>query len=129
MNLSELNKHLDLIQKLQKAQELYQSISAKTIGASKIDGMPHGSGVGDKTGMLAIELADLSARIRYLKNEIENNMIPVEIFINTIEDDLTRLIFRLRYIHGYSWKEISSLIGGKNTEEAVKMICYRYLNS
>ncbi len=129
MNLSELNKHLDLIQKLQKAQELYQSISAKTLGASKIDGMPHGSGVGDKTGMLAIELADLSARIRYLKNEIENNMIPVEIFINTIDDDLTRLIFRLRYIHGYSWKEISSLIGGKNTEEAVKMICYRYLNS
>lgn len=129
MNLSELNKHLELIQKLQKAQELYQTLSARTLGATKLDGMPHGSGTGDKTGMLAIELADLSARINYLKNEVEKNMFPIENFINQIDDDLTRLIFRLRYLHGYTWREISSLVGGKNTEEAVKMICYRYLNS
>ncbi|MBO5167658.1 MAG: hypothetical protein J6B49_00970 [Phascolarctobacterium sp.] len=129
MNLSELNKHLELIQKLHKAQELYQNISAKTLGATKLDGMPHGSGVGDKVGMLAIELADLEARINYLKFEVQKNSVGVEAFINNIDDDLTRMIFRLRYLHGYSWREISSFIGGKNTEEAVKMICYRYLNS
>lgn len=129
MNLSQLNKHLELIQKLQKAKEIYQNISAKTLGATKIDGMPHGGGIGDKTGMLAIELSDLSARIKYLQAEIANNSFPIEEFINNIDDDLTRLIFRLRYLHGYSWKEISSLVGGKNTEEAIKMICYRYLSS
>lgn len=129
MNLSELNKHLELVHKLHKAQELYQNISAKTIGATKLDGMPHSNGIGDKTGMLAIELADLSARISFLKNEVARNMPPIEDFIIQIDDDFTRFIFRLRYIHGYSWKEISSLVGGKNNEEAVKMICYRYLNS
>ena len=80
MNLSELNKHLDLIQKLHKAQELYQNISAKTLGATKLDGMPHGSGVGDKVGMLAIELADLEARINYLKFEVQKNSVGVEAF-------------------------------------------------
>lgn len=127
MNLEDLNKHLELVQKLQNAQELYQSLQAKSLGSQKIDGMPHGTGVSDKTGMLAVELADMSVRVAYLKEAVRESAGPVAGFINSIEEDKTRMIFRLRFLHGYAWCEVAGWLGADMTEEAVKESCYRFL--
>lgn len=127
MTLEQLNKHMDLVLKLKNAQELYQAMYTKTIGSPALDGMPHGSGVSDKTGRLAVELADMSARIRYLQEAIRESATPIVRFINDIEDDTTRMIFRLRFIHGYAWCEVANILGDNYTEAAVKTICYRQL--
>ena len=126
MDLAELNKHLALVEKLHDAQEIYRGMEAKSLGAQKVTGMPHGTGVSDKVGMLAAELADMAARIEYLQQQVDESAAPIRAWTNTIEDEWTRMFFRYRYLYGYSWAEVAAEKKGL-TEEAVKMVCYRYL--
>ena len=91
--------------------------------------MPHATGVKDKVGDLAIEIADMDTRIAYLENEVAEKEKPVIAWIGAIDDDQTRLIFRLRFIRCLAWKEVADVLRGGNTEASVKNICYRYIES
>jgi len=61
------------------------------------------------------------------RNVIYNSRDEFAAYIGTIEDSQTRMIFRLRYIHGMAWKEVAAAVGGRNTENSVKSVCYRYI--
>lgn len=50
-------------------------------------------------------------------------------YINSIEDSLTRQIFRYRFIDGWSWVKIACEVGGDNTEDSVRKITERYLDA
>ena len=129
MTLCELNTHLDLIEKLARAREMLQSLrDAALPGASVITGMPHSSDVKDKVGDLASEIADMDARIEFLEAEVKTSEEKIVPWIHGIEDDQTRLFFRLRFLRGLTWKEVAAVIGGHNTEDSVRMACYRKLN-
>lgn len=52
-----------------------------------------------------------------------------EDYINTIEDSFIRISFRLRFLHGLSWKEVAAVIGGGKTGSAIRDICLRYFNA
>lgn len=91
--------------------------------------MPHAPGVRDKVGDLAAEIADMTERIRYLKEEIGRAEAAVTEFVESIENDQTRMIFRLRFLRCLTWGEVAAVIGGRNTEDGVKSACYRYLSS
>jgi len=91
--------------------------------------MPHAPGVRDKVGDLAVEIADMTERIRYLKEEIDRAEAAVTEFVESIENDQTRMIFRLRFLRCLTWGEVAAVIGGRNTEDGVKSACYRYLSS
>lgn len=71
----------------------------------------------------------MKERIRYLREEIGQEESRVTAFISGIENDQTRMIFRLRFLRGLAWKEVAAVIGGRNSEDSVKMVCYRYLGS
>lgn len=130
MTLGELNEHYDLREKLIKAQELLESFRLKAQpGAQVLTGMPHTPGVKDRVGDLAIEIVEMEKKIELLEAEIETSGKPVMDFIASIEDDQTRMIFRLRFVRCLSWKEISSVIGGWSSEISVKSACYRYLRN
>lgn len=130
MTLQELNHYFDLQEKLERAEEMLNSfIAAAYPGAQVLTGMPHTPGVSDKVGDLAVEIADLKDRIATLRTNIEREKIMVTEYIARIPDDQTRMIFRLRFLHGLTWGEVAALIGGRNTESAVKNICYRYLET
>lgn len=60
-------------------------------------------------------------KLKLKKQEIES-------FIENIEDSLTRRIFRLRFIEGKNWRDVSANIGGGNSEEAVRKRVCRYLS-
>ncbi|HJF02223.1 hypothetical protein [Flavonifractor plautii] len=94
-----------------------------------MSGMPHAPGVRDKVGDLAVEIADMTERIRYLKEEIDRAEAAVTEFVESIENDQTRMIFRLRFLRCLTWGEVAAVIGGRNTEDGVKSACYRYLSS
>lgn len=51
-----------------------------------------------------------------------------EDYINAIEDPPTRMFFRLRFLHGLSWKEVAAVAGGGKTWAAVRDTCLRYLD-
>lgn len=53
--------------------------------------------------------------------------LEIEDFINSIEDSRVRIVFRLRYIEGWSWLRISSYLGS-TSESYSRMVHDRYLN-
>lgn len=130
MTLQELNRHFELRERLDKANEMLDALRAAACpGAQVLTGMPHSTGVKDKVGDLAVEIADMDTRIQFLEDEIKTGEETILPFIRSIEDDQTRLIFRLRFIRGLTWKEVAAVIGGRNSEDSVKMVCYRYLGN
>lgn len=129
MTLQRLNEHFELRIRLAKAQEMLESLRAAACpGAAVLTGMPHAPGVKDKVGDLAAEIADMDARIEYLEAKIKQDEREILEYIRAIDDDQLRLIFRLRFIRCLTWGEVASVIGGRNTEDAVKSACYRYLS-
>ncbi len=130
MTLKELNQHFALRERLSRAKEMLASLQAAACpGAQVLTGMPHAPGVSDKVGDLAVEIADLEGRIQILMNELSMEETKINLFISDIENDQTRMIFRLRFLRCLTWGEVATVIGGHNTEGSVQKICYRYLDA
>lgn len=130
MTLQELSQYFKLRERLDRDEEILESLEATACpGAQVLTGMPHTPGVKDKVGDLAVEIADMKERIRFLEEEIAREEVKVSAFITAIENDQTRMIFRLRFLRCLTWGEVAAVIGGRNTEAAVKNMCYRYLES
>ena len=130
MTLEELSKHFKLLERLDRDKEILENLrSAAVPGAQVLTGMPHAPGMRDKVGDLAVEIADMEDQIDALEAEIAENGKAVAEWISTIENDQTRIIFRLRFLRCLTWKEVAAVVGGRNTEAGVKMTCYRYLDA
>lgn len=130
MTLQELSQYSKLQERLNQAEETLHSLqSAAQPGAQNLTGMPHAQGIRDKVGDLAVEIADLKERIRFLREESQREKVKVAAFISTIENVQTRTVFRLRFIRCLTWGEVAAVIGGRNTEAGVKSLCYRYLET
>lgn len=128
MTLMELNRYFELVSNLARTKELLDNLRAAAYPASPaLTGMPHAPGVKDKIGDLAAEIADLDIRRQYIEKEIGEQKTKVEKFVDTIDDYYLRTIFRLRFERGLAWKEVATIVGGRNSEESVKSACYRYL--
>lgn len=129
MTLQELNQFFRLMEQLNKACNLLASL--KDLAAPKspvLDGLPHALDYGDNVCTLAVEIADMRARVEFLMNEVEQKRRDVERYINSIPEDQVRLIFRLRFLRGLAWGEVAAVLGGGNTENSVKKICYRHFS-
>ena len=123
MTLQELNQHFDLLEQLSEAEEMLDALRAAACpGAQNLSGMPHAPGVRDKVGDLAVEIAET------LRSEVRESEAHILPYITNIRDNQTRLVFRLRFLRGLTWKEVARVIGGRNSEDSVKMVCYRYLD-
>lgn len=77
---------------------------------------------------------DVKAEIDKLENDISRKLLQcicerrrLENYISEIPDSLTRQIFTLRFIEGYSWRQVTQKIGWKNSEDNVRQICRRYI--
>ncbi len=128
MTKQDLDRHLELRQQLAADLELLASLEAAAAPrAQRLDGMPHAHGSSDPTGNLAAEIADMRETVARRQAAVARSEEAVAAYIGTIEDSQTRMIFRLRYIHGMAWKEVAAAVGGRNTENSVKSVCYRYI--
>ena len=130
MTLQELSQHYDLRRKLKKDEGILAALREAAYPKSPVlSDMPHAPGVRDKVGDLAVEIADMPERVRYLREEITRQEQEVEAFISSIQDEYTALLFRLRFLRCLTWGEVAGVVGGSNTEDGVKSTCYRYLAS
>ena len=129
MTLQELSKYYKLHDRLERNREMLKSLyAAAGPGAQVITGMPHAAGTSDEVSDLVIEIEDLQSRIDCLESECALEKKKLEKYISTIKDDQTRMIFRLRFIHCMTWPQVAEAIGGRNTANSVKLICYRHLD-
>ena len=128
MTKQDLDRHLELRQQLAADLELLASLEAAAVPrAQRLDGMPHAHGASDPTGNLAVEIADMRETVARRQAAVARSEEALATYIGTIEDSQTRMIFRLRYVHGMAWKEVATAVGGRNTENGVKSLCYRYI--
>ena len=128
MTLNELSEHYKLRAQLAEVESMLQSLRcAASPGAQALTGMPHATGVRDKVGDLAVEIATIADEADSLRQEIGQQEEAVQAFISAIPDPRTRTIFRLRFIRGLMWCEVAAILGGGNSTYGVKSACYRYL--
>lgn len=127
MTLQRLNEHLNMVLELQGAEERLSSMRSQILSAVNYDGMPHGHEVSRNTENLAIILQDQVDDVNRLSRMVENSEPEIRAFIDSIEDNRTKVIFKLRFLCGYKWEAVAVFIGGGNTVDAVKSCCYRFL--
>lgn len=72
MTLTEISRYFHLNETIQKNREALKFLRERAEPAApSLNGMPHASGVKDSTGRLAVEIADMDARITYLEEQAE----------------------------------------------------------
>ena len=93
MTLTDLERYRQLKIRHEEAIQMIEELRSRAVpGSPALDGMPHGSGVSDKVGTLAIMIADLEAKLPSYERQILKEHDQVEEFIRGIEDDKTRMI-------------------------------------
>ena len=129
MSMETLQALYELEKRLAEEKEILAGLQAAAYpGAQNLDGLPHGTGVSDKVAKLAIEIVEIKNRIEQTVIEIEPLEKVVSDFLGTINDSYIVMVVRLRFICAMSWKDVAVCMGGGNSEESVKMNCYRFLS-
>lgn len=129
MTKKELSQLYYLNKEIKKDRERLEELETKATKITQgVSGTPFSSGISDKTGRYAVEIAEQRKLIEAKMHQcviLENKIYR---YINTIEDSLTRQIFTERYIEHKSWLKIALSVGGDNTADSVRMIHNRFLN-
>ena len=128
MTREQLYNHFALRQELKQAEEVLKALrAAASPGAQALTGMPHAPAVTDKTGDLAAEIVDMEQEVQRIHAAIAQEEPEILQFISRISNSRTRTIFRLRLLHGLSWKEISTLLGRWTNASSVSSAFYAWL--
>lgn len=83
---------------------------ATSCGA-KITGMPHGTGINDKTGNYAAQIADLKGLLDLNLKKCFYELNRLDRYIQSVDDSEMRIILTLRYSQGLSWQQIAEIMG------------------
>lgn len=127
MHSKPLNEYYRLMKLVQRSEEILIGLREASVpGAQNLSGGPHGSGVSDKVGNFAVEIADLSQSIKKMRSELRALEPEVTQILESIDNDWIRMIARLRFVRGLTWAEVAGAIGGGNTEAGVKQAFRRY---
>ena len=130
MTLQELSRHLKLCEKLEQDEEILAALRAKAYpGAQQLDGMPHASGVNDKTGYLGAVIADMEASIKALRKDITAERRVLQNYVDSLRDERIRTIIQLRFICCMQWKEVAYMMGRSYTENKVKVLFHSFMKS
>ena len=64
-----------------------------------------------------------------LERTVDASSVAVKEFIDSVTDNQLNVILYLRFVCGYEWQAVAEVIGGRNTENAVKSLVYRFFRS
>lgn len=130
MTIKELSQLYWLKKEIAKDQERLEELErlACSPGSPNYDGMPKAPGYsGNKIERYVADILDLRAIIDAKRQQCIHEQLILERYIASIDDSLTRQIFEARFVDCRTWLGVALKVGGGNTEDSVKKICYRYL--
>lgn len=130
MTLKELSQLYYLKNEIKKDRERLEVLRQRSFAlpGSDITGMPGGGGnSGSNIERYVPEVVDLEKLIAEKIQRCIIEQSKIERYISNIPDSLTRQIFTERFVNGMSWVKVAHSVGGYNTEDNVKKICYRYI--
>ena len=112
MTKNELSQLYDLNREItQQKRRIAELESASTNCNAKITGMPHASGVADKVGEYAAEMADLKCIIELNMQRCWYELNKLNRYIASVPDSEMRQILSLRYISGLTWQQVACGLG------------------
>jgi hypothetical protein len=128
MNKKELSQLYYLNREIEQLKSRIEELECIAVSdTSRITGMPHVTGISDKVGIYAAEIADLKELLNLNLKKCFYELNRLNRYIESIDDSQMRMIMTLRYVNGLSWRQIAFSIGGGNTEDSIKKLAYRYL--
>ena len=128
MTKRELSQLYDLNREIERDKDRLKELEYLECGITmKLTGMPHASGISDKTGNYAVEIADLKAVIELNMDRCWYELRRLNRYIESIDDSELRQIFSLRYINGMTWQQIAFSMGTAGDGSTEKKKHYRFL--
>ena len=121
MTRQQLEEHRQLQARLNAARSVYHQLELKALpGAQRLDGMPRSGGSTDKVGELGMELARQWLDVEKLEREAKLSSIPIQTYIDTLDEPVTRMVIGLRVLCALSWKEVAIYCGRDQSVESVR---------
>jgi len=74
---------------------------------SDITAMPKGSDISDKTGSLAVQLADMESKLVDIRSDAWHICMDIVNTISKVDDPACARLLHLRYIEMKTWEQIS----------------------
>jgi hypothetical protein len=128
MTKKELSQLYYLNREIEEMQIRLQELeSLATCCTANITGMPHASGISDKVGKYAAEIADLKSLLDLNLKKCFYELNRLNRYINSIEDSEIRMILSLRYINGLCWEQVAGSISPYASGESVRKAHDRFL--
>jgi len=128
MTKKELSQLYYLNREIEEQQRrLAELETVATSCTATITGLPRTNNVSDKLAMYAVEIVDLKALLDLNLKKCFYELNRLNHYIQSVDDSQMRMILSLRYINGFSWRQIAFSIGGVNTEDGVRMLHNRFL--
>ena len=120
-----LNREIEMDK--QRLAEL--RLDAASPSTPNITGMPKGTHTESILEAKCERVLRLESIIAAKIARCEREREKLEKYISDIPDSLTRQIFTLRFVRGYTWRQVANRCGGYNTPDGVRKICMRYLQN
>ena len=124
MTKKELSQLYCLKREIKEQQKRIKELeAAATSCSSKIDGLPSGTGISDKIGKYAVQIADLKSLLDLNLKKCFYELNRLNHSIQSVEDSQMRMILTLRYINGLTWRQIAKSLGviGDGSTERKKL--------
>ncbi|MDP4121316.1 MAG: hypothetical protein Q8876_09745 [Bacillota bacterium] len=128
MTKKELSQLYYLKREIEQQQcRLEELQAAATSCTAIVTGLPKSCCISDKLAEYAVEIADFKVLVDLNLKRCFYELNRLSCYIQSVDVSQMRMILSLRYINGYSWRQIAFSIGGRNTEDIVRMAHYRFL--
>lgn len=128
MTLKELSQLYWLNREIEMDQRRLRDLEAKALPRIQTaTSATRGSGMTDRVGNCAVEIADLRDIIATKRQKCLQERIRLERYIAGIKDSFLRQIFTYRFVHGMSWRQVADHVGGRNTADSVRKAVRRFL--
>ena len=98
-------------------------------GGMNMTGMPHGPTSKNMIEELMPVMIEMQEKIKEEWREYIAEKKIIEDYISTVDDYHVRYILLARFVDLMKWPEIAQKLGGNNTEDSVKKMCYRFLEN
>ena len=132
MTIQELSQYQWLVREIEMNKRRLAELEESAAGPASpaLDPAPHGTGyVDNKVEQKVVAIVTLCEQIERQQERCMAERFRLEQYINGIGDSHTRQIFVHRFVEGLSWLQVAAAVGGGNTEDSVKKICYRYVSA
>ena len=126
MTLQELNKLRDYPLQIEDLKDKIFYLQRRAESAThKVSGMPSARGKSDCLENTIVSCVDEQKKLRKMIYKLQREQARALNFISKLDNSDLRTIFILRFIKGYTYKQIADKIGGV-TADAVRIRIIRY---